>query len=345
MSTYVDTDTLVSEPETPTSPGAGIADTNDLTDDLVFLEEHAVEHGGYSDIFHGELTLAVDEGEKGKSKQVAIKALRAFSRERLDLERAEKRLNREVYVLKRLRHENIAQFFGISFMHEIRPCIVMRWYSNSTGPRYIEKNPGVDRLALVRDIAAGLSYLHNLQPPIIHGDVKGSNTLVTDDGRAVISDFGLSKAIEEYAGPTGFTTTTVGGSMRWCAPELLFENIPEANPDTAESSLDDSKPVEGALPTLESDIWAFACVAYELFTGNNPYPDDRYDWHVIHAITSRRLPSSKKLSEGRDQWLKASIDLYGVLLGCWSFRPEERPSMREVVDRLLKTSPGKYIEG
>ncbi|KAF5311186.1 hypothetical protein D9611_012996 [Ephemerocybe angulata] len=268
MSSYVDTDTLVPEPETPT--GAGIADTNDITDDLVFLEEHAVEHGGYSDIFHGELTLAVEEGEKGKSKQetvqVAIKALRAFSRERLDIERAQKpqRLNREVYVLKRLRHENIAQFFGISFMHDIRPCIVIRWYSNSTGPRYIEKNQGVDRLALVRDIAAGLSYLHNLQPPIIHGDVKGSNTLVTDDGRAVISDFGLSMAIEEYAGPTGFATTTISGSMRWCAPELLFENIPEANLNTADSSLEGSNPVEGALPTLESDIWALACVAYEV---------------------------------------------------------------------------------
>lgn len=84
------------------------------------------------------------------------------------------RLNREVNILRRLSHPNIAQFLGIAFKQEIRPCIVIKWYKNGITPKYLEINPDADRLALIKDIANGLAYLHTLDPqPIVHGDLKG----------------------------------------------------------------------------------------------------------------------------------------------------------------------------
>jgi len=83
-------------------------------------------------------------------------------------------------------------------------------------------------------VAAGLAYLHDRS--IIHGDIKavsnGSysllsvqlsikyyqfNILVNDEHKACISDFGLSRILEA----SGFTTTSVGGTYRWMAYELI----------------------------------------------------------------------------------------------------------------------------
>jgi serine/threonine protein kinase len=76
---------------------------------------------------------------------------------------------------------------------------------------------------------------------------------VTDDGRAVLSDFGLSKVIDELAEPTGLTTSGHGGNVRWIAPELLVDQAEEEGFEGSYASL-----------TWKSDVWSFGCVAYEV---------------------------------------------------------------------------------
>ncbi|KAJ2924641.1 hypothetical protein H1R20_g12446, partial [Candolleomyces eurysporus] len=188
------------------------------------------------------------------AQQVAIKAFRAFTNQQTDWERAKKRLNREMYVWRRLRHPNIAEFYGVALQFDIRPCIVMKWYKNGTAREYLKTYPEY-RMAMVRDIALGLVYLHTFQPPIVHGDLKGCNALVTDDGQAVLADFSLSKAIEELTEPTGFTTSGHGGNVRWIAPELLFDQA-----EDEKGELDENY----ATRTRKSDVWSFGCVAYEV---------------------------------------------------------------------------------
>lgn len=71
--------------------------------------------------------------------------------------------------------------------------------------------------------------------------------LVTDGHRGVLTDFGLSKVIEDLVGSSGNTTNSIDGSVRWQAPELVLD--------------DDGEIVR---LTFSSDIWAFACTAYEV---------------------------------------------------------------------------------
>lgn len=75
-----------------------------------------------------------------------------------------------------------------------------------------------------------------------------NNVLVTADFHAVLTDFGLSQVIGDLVGSSASTTNTIAGSVRWQAPELVLE---DENNQTIRLS-------------FSSDIWAFACTAYEV---------------------------------------------------------------------------------
>jgi serine/threonine protein kinase len=46
-----------------------------------------------------------------------------------------------MYVWRRLRHPNIAEFFGVALQFDVRPCIVMKWYKNGTAREYLKTHP------------------------------------------------------------------------------------------------------------------------------------------------------------------------------------------------------------
>jgi serine/threonine protein kinase len=89
---------------------------------------------------------------------------------------------------KELEHPNILPFLGVD-MTLRRPscCLISPWMKNGNVLEFIKANPNSDRLALVgtqsgiqrnlnvfklRDVLEGLRYLHTLNPPVAHGDVK-----------------------------------------------------------------------------------------------------------------------------------------------------------------------------
>ncbi|KIM21076.1 hypothetical protein M408DRAFT_81026, partial [Serendipita vermifera MAFF 305830] len=91
----------------------------------------------------------------------------------------------------------------------------------------------------------GVGYLHEHDPPIVHGDLKPGNVLIDDRERPTICDFGLAQIFLEE-GATGMTTTSEHtGTARYLAPELV--------------SSDHTVP-----PTKESDMYAVGCLGLEV---------------------------------------------------------------------------------
>ncbi|RDB31079.1 putative serine/threonine-protein kinase drkC [Hypsizygus marmoreus] len=307
-------------PDTPASLSSPITGVVDLTKSVKTLNSSPATTGGFSDIYRGEWTRTSsgndNPGTKGEAVLVAIKLLRVLTVHDEDYSKARRRLNREVYIWHRLEHPNIVKLFGTSYHMCGRPSMVMRWYQNGSASDYLSERVDADinRMALVLDVAQGLKYLHTLTPPIVHGDLKGNNVLITDDGRAALSDFGLSQVIEDLLeGPTGFTPSNPQvGPPRWQAPELLEDDALQ--------------------PGLETDVWSFGCTAYELLTGNLPYHYRLRDAMVIREIQHRIKPPGPGglVIDGSDGTIEDLLENF-----CWSFEANYRLDMTELVSALI----------
>ncbi|KAE9392999.1 kinase-like protein [Gymnopus androsaceus JB14] len=199
-----------------------------------------------------------------------------------------------------------------------RPSLILPWFKNGSASDYLLRNPATDRLRLILDVAEGLKYLHTCKPaPIVHGDLKGNNILITDDGRAALSDFGLSQVIEDLVGPTGITpSNTEAGPIRWQSPEFLM--------DVSETSR----------PQLPGDVWSFGCTAYELLTGNVPYHFRLRDSTVIHDIQSGVPPPGTEENDHH----RGDNGIWDLMNDCWISSPGERIQMTEVVCKLRSIS-------
>lgn len=117
----------------------------------------------------------------------------------------------------------------------------------------------------VRQILNGLAYLH--EKDIIHRDIKGANILVDNKGGIKISDFGISKKVEDSTFvPVPFSVRmltefgdlltgsrahrpSLQGSVFWMAPEVVKQTT----------------------YTRKADIWSVGCLVVEMLTGEHPW--------------------------------------------------------------------------
>lgn len=103
-------------------------------------------------------------------------------------------------------------------------------------------------LAIVRDMCAALAYAH--QRHIIHADFKPGNVFVTRDGTAKVLDFGIARAASKETQKHKFDTASLG------ALTPAYATIEMVNNEAL---------------TFTDDVYALACVTYEILTGRHPY--------------------------------------------------------------------------
>ena len=124
---------------------------------------------------------------------------------------------KECVLHSKLRHPNVVQFLGVEYGVNIPVDLVLimeRMDKNLDS--CLEAHPNIPlpiKLSVLRDVSAGLMYLHSFAPPIIHGDLTTTNILLTQDWRAKIADFGNS--VDQ------FTLSTAPGALAYMPPEAL----------------------------------------------------------------------------------------------------------------------------
>ncbi|KAF8150312.1 kinase-like domain-containing protein, partial [Mycena galopus ATCC 62051] len=202
-------------------------------------DEYPVFGGGFGDIYRASYG----------DQRVALKHMRHLLNDS-DLRHVRLKFCREALLWRDLRHPNILPFLGIdrdSFPSSL--CIVSPWMEHGTVLSYLKTHGHATVDKLLYEIAQALEYLHSHN--IVHGDLRGTNILIQEDGSACLADFGLST----FSDATAATSTTRAGCTRWMAPELL---APE------HFGLNFAR-------TPATDVYAFGCVCFELYTGRPPF--------------------------------------------------------------------------
>ena len=275
---------------------------------------------------HIKLKRKVGEGSFGRvfhavwnHTDVAVKFIGAqqdeMTQTSADLDKALDELEKEVGIMTQLRHPNIVLLLGA-----IRspPAIVEEYCVRGSLYTVLQrhKKPGAPELAwrvrlqLALGAAAGMCYLHNCSPPILHRDLKSANLMVDRYFRVKVGDFNLSRV---HVANTALSGSHDGSaslhSPRWMAPEVL----------------------QSSSYSKASDVYSYAIILWEIQTLEVPFAEFS-QWQIIHAVTTDEERPDIERSDGV---VFADASCYRDLMrDAWAQDPAARPSFESAIGTL-----------
>uniref|UniRef100_A0A7N0TX45 non-specific serine/threonine protein kinase n=1 Tax=Kalanchoe fedtschenkoi TaxID=63787 RepID=A0A7N0TX45_KALFE len=208
---------------------------------------------------------------------------------------------KEINIMRRLRHPNVLLFMGAVYSKE-RLAIITEYMPRGSLFKTLHKNSQMmdikRRLRMALD-AKGMNYLHRLNPPIVHRDLKTSNLLVDRNWTVKVGDFGLSR----LKNSTFLTAKSGRGTPQWMAPEVL-RNEPSNE---------------------KSDVFSFGVILWELVTESVPW-SELNSLQVVGVVgfMDRRL----EIPDGINPQISSIIN------DCWQTNPGQRPSFEEIIKRM-----------
>ena len=222
------------------------------------------------------------------------------------------RFEREIQVVAQLQQANIVPLLSAGETNGL-PYFTMPFVEGESLRARMAKTgalPAAESVGILRDIARALGYAH--AHGVVHRDIKPENVLLSH-GTAVVSDFGIAKALSASrtsAGDASFTQTgTSIGTPTYMSPEQAA-----GDPDVDH----------------RADIYAFGCVAYELLGGRPPFVGPTPQ-RVIAAHLSEKPRPVGKLRPGVPAGLAA------LIMRCLEKSPADRPTTADEIVQALDT--------
>ncbi|XP_034589304.1 uncharacterized protein [Setaria viridis] len=294
-----------------------------------FSPANLIGSGSFGNVYIG--TFIIDEN----LATVAIKVIN------LNLRGASRSFLTECNALRRIRHRNLVKVItvcsGLDHNGDEFKALVLEFICNGSldewlHPNTMENSMTAKRLSLMRrlcialDVAVALEYLHhNIEPPIVHSDIKPSNILLDDDLVAHVTDFGLAKIMyaevwNKNHGDNESSSLAVKGTIGYVPPEYG----------------------SGYGVSTDGDIYSYGVLLLEMLTGKRP--TDSFD-HGTSLVSYVKMAYPNKLLEILDVSATYSgntqdvIDLvihpmFGIALACCQDSPRLRIKMDYVVEEL-----------
>ena len=239
-------------------------------------------------------------------RDVAIKVIRP----ELSASLAHERFLREIEIAARLRHPNIVPLYDSGEVDGKLYFVMPYEEGRSLGERLARDGalPLAEGLNVLRDVGRALAYAH--EHGVVHRDVKPDNVMLSS-GAAVVTDFGIAKAVTAaLTDASGSTITQAGSSVgtpAYVAPEQA----------TGDPSTDH-----------RADIYSFGCLAYAVLTGHPPFHGQSSHQLIAAHLTAVPPPVSALRPE-----IPAAVA--SLVARCLEKAPDARPqSARAVLGAL-----------
>ncbi|KAM9323294.1 ephrin type-A receptor 4-A-like [Pholidichthys leucotaenia] len=266
--------------------------------------EKVIGMGEFGEVCSGRLRV------QGKREiYVAIKSLKAgySDKQRRDF-------LSEASIMGQFDHPNIIRLEGV--VTRCKPLMIITEYmENGSLDSFLRKHDGqftvIQLVGMLRGIASGMKYLSDMS--YVHRDLAARNILVNSNLVCKVSDFGLSRVLEDDP-EAAYTTREATGSylspggkipIRWTAPEAIsYRKF-----------------------TTASDVWSYGIVMWEVVSyGERPYWD-MSNQDVIKAIEEGyRLPAP----------MDCPVVLHQLMLDCWERERADRPTFSQILNMLDK---------
>uniref|UniRef100_A0A6G1RGC9 receptor protein-tyrosine kinase n=1 Tax=Hypotaenidia okinawae TaxID=2861861 RepID=A0A6G1RGC9_9GRUI len=287
LKTYVD-------PHTYEDPNQAMLKFTTEIPPSAITRQKVIGAGEFGEVYKGTL-------KRGKKEvPVAIKTLKVgyTEKQRVDF-------LTEATIMGQFCHHNIIRLEGV--VSKYKPFMIITEYmENGALDKFLREKEGefgvIQLVGMLRGIADGMKYLANMN--YVHRDLAARNILVNSNLVCKVSDFGLSRVLED---DPEATYTTSGGKIpiRWTAPEAIsYRKF-----------------------TSASDVWSYGIVMWEVMSyGERPYWE-LSNHEVMNAINDGfRLPAP----------LDCPSAVYQLMMQCWLQDRSRRPKFADIVSILDK---------
>lgn len=264
-----------------------------------FQQMTKIGEGGYAQVYS-----AVWRGKQVAIKQMNLERMDDFSFEPVSVIQIFSEFRKEVWMMSCIRHPKLVVLHAIS----MNPfCMVMEFMDKGSLYEFVRTPECQDwdcRINLAVDIAEGMAYLHSLEPPMIHRDLKSPNVLLQtgyDRVIAKVADFGLSRSME-------FSTRISGKVVDnpiWLPPEILKKQKYDE----------------------KVDVYAYGVILWEISHGEDFFGEINFLSEMEKLIISGERPPINP-----DTFSEFS----NLIRECWDGEPQNRPSFVKIVETFIE---------
>jgi serine/threonine-protein kinase len=219
------------------------------------------------------------------------------------------RFRREGVAAARLVHPNIVAVHDVVSDGGL-DAIVMEMVRGQTLRTFLDRRGRLDPVEVVLigdEVGAALTCAH--RAGLVHRDIKPANVLLADDGRLLVTDFGIAKLLDD---PDLTTTSTLLGTVKYLAPEQ----------------------VEGRGVDARTDVYALGAVLYECLTGAPPFGGDSPATVALARLTQVPDPPTTKVAG-------VAPELDAAIVRALARHPDDRFASADDLRRALRGEPAR----
>ncbi|XP_019383435.1 PREDICTED: receptor-interacting serine/threonine-protein kinase 2 [Gavialis gangeticus] len=220
-------------------------------------------------------------------------------------------LLKEAEILHKARFSYILPILGICNEPEFLGIVTEYMTNGSLNQLLNEKNVYPDipwslRFRMLYEIALGVNYLHNMNPPLLHHDLKTQNILLDNEFHVKIADFGLSKwRIVSMSQSRSDKSLPEGGTIIYMPPE-------------------DYDPNQKTRASVKHDVYSYAIIVWEVMSRKQPFEEVINPLQIMFSVSQGRRPDTSEDSLPVD--IPHRTFVLNLMASGWAQNPDERPS-------------------